>query len=141
MLQLTFYNYKGLKNALMKTLEDGVTIECNFNIDYDTVHPTIKLVLPDKFDYNYCYIPEINKYYFVDAVSIKRNNFYEISLTEDVLQTYSEFIKTLSGTVVQSKTPYYLQSANFPVDSRVQVKQYSFTDKFNHDGNYIMVGV
>lgn len=140
MIHITFYKFTGARNAINKTLSDGVTIECNFNLEYNTVHPKLKIVA-DAFDYNYCYIQEINKYYFIDDNIIKRNTYYEMNLTEDVLTTYKDFILTLTGTVTRSKTPYYLQGANFPVKSETMLKKYDFTDAFNHTGYYVLIAV
>lgn len=141
MFDIVFYKYEGLPNVLNKTLENGLTISCNFNIEYNLVHPKIKLVL-DSFDYNYCYIPIVNRYYFVDSVNVNRNNFFEISLDEDILQTYNSFIKTLYGTVTESKDAYYYKGANFPVKEGYKIKKYEFEKTpYNKDGNIILIGV
>lgn len=141
MFNITFYNYSGLPNAINKTLENGTTIACNFNIGYNEIHPKIKIVA-DNFNYNYCFIESTGKYYFIDSVTITRNQFYELELTEDVLQTYKDYLLTLYGTVIESKTPYYLKGANFPVYSQYNMKKYEFEKTpYNKDGGIILISV
>lgn len=139
MFDVIFYNYTGLPNKLDKELTDGTTFSCNFNIAYNEINPKIKIVLPE-CNYNYCYISATNKYYFIDNIEIRRNNFFELSLTEDVLMTYKDYIKTLYGTVKQSKTAYYYQGANFPVNSEYKMKSYKFENNpYKTDGNFILI--
>lgn len=141
MTDIIFYKYTGENNRLYKNLSDGKTISCNFNLEYDLINPKIRIVTSDTFDYNYCYIPSLKRYYFIDENMIKRNNFYEMQLTLDVLMTYQNEILNLYGTVTQSDKYNYLQGANIPVNSKTNLKKYEFNDVFNHDGNYVLLTV
>lgn len=46
-------------------------------------------------DFNYVYIPEFNRYYFVDDFVVINNNLYEIILTVDVLMSFKDYILDL----------------------------------------------
>lgn len=139
MTTIQFYKYTGERNRMNKTLGDYVTVQSNFNIEYNLINPSIKIAQSEIFDYNYCYIPEIDRYYFIDRVNIRRGGFFELYLTLDVLQTYHDKILALYGTVTQSQNTDYLNGANIPVKSQTQFKKYEFNDVFNHDGTYVMI--
>lgn len=139
MFDIIFYKYSGERNRLNKTLDNGTTISCNFNIEYNLINPRIKIVYGDDFDFNYCYIPSLNRYYFVDYKTITRNTFWELHLTIDVLMTYKTEILNLYGTVTQSTKYNYLQGVNIPVTSKTSFKTYEFNDVFNHDGTYVLI--
>lgn len=138
-MTITFYNYSGEVNRLNKILNDGVDIQSNFNIDYDKLHPTVKLSYSNDFDYNYCYISDFGKYYFVSNTSINRNGFIICNLTEDCITTYKDAILKSYGTVTRSFNSSYMQGSNIPITSKTSLKEYTFNDVFNHDGVYVII--
>lgn len=90
---ILFTNYSGYANQLNKKISsDTLNIDGNFNIDYNTRDTTIKLQGYNDFNYNYCYIPNLKRYYFVTNNSIRRNNIIFLSLHIDVLETYKKQI-------------------------------------------------
>lgn len=42
--------------------------------------------------YNYCFIREFNRYYFIDSKKLVRNNVWEFTLSEDYLYTWRNSI-------------------------------------------------
>lgn len=138
-MDIEFYNYTGEFNRLNKTLTDGTTVSCDFNIDYNKINPTLKLKYDNDFNFNYCYISDFGKYYFIDNVTILRNGFIVCNLTEDVLMTYKELILSASGTITKSFNSPYLQGANIPVTSKPSIVKYDFDDSFNHSGEYVII--
>lgn len=138
-MELIFYNYNGSMNRLNKTLPDGISVVGNFNIDYDKINPTIKLSYSNDFNFNYCYIPDFKKYYFVSNTSINRNGFIICNLIEDCITTYKDDILKASGTVTRSFNSPYMQGSNIPVTSKTSLKEYTFNDVFNHDGIYVII--
>lgn len=91
-MDIIFYKYSGYTNQLNKTLENGLTITGNFNINFDTRDTIIRIQGYNDFEYNYCYIPSVNRYYFITNIDIRRNTITYLSLHIDVLQTYKQEI-------------------------------------------------
>lgn len=140
MTDIIFYKYTGENNHLYKNLSDGKTISCNFNLEYDLINPKIRIVTSNSFDYNYCYIPSLKRYYFIDENMIKRNNFYEMQLTLDVLMTYQNEILNLYGTVTRSQENNYLLSNSPEQTAKPTIDKYEFdASNFNTNGFYILV--
>lgn len=103
-MNIIFYNYNGYSNKLNKTLTGGDTLSGDFNINYDTSDTVIKLRISNDFNYNYCYIPSLERYYFVTVKEIYRNGIVLLSLHIDVLQTYKEKILAASIRLADEKT-------------------------------------
>lgn len=138
-MTITFYNYDDEFNRLNKVLENGVDIVGDFNMDYNKLNPTIKLVYGNDFNFNYCYISDFKKYYFIDNIIVKRNGFVICSLSEDCMTTYKDVILQSKGTVTKSFNSAYMQGANIPITSKTSIKEYSFNDVFNHNGVYVII--
>lgn len=138
-MNIVFYKTEDERNRIIKTLTETVRFEGVFTTSYNTINPTLQIVSRETFDSNYCYIQETNRYYFVDKINIRRDGFYDLYLTLDVLMTYQDKILNLWGTVSQSKNSgLYLKNNSISLDARPQLKKYEFTDNFNHEGNIIL---
>lgn len=138
-MNIVFYKTSDERNRIIKTLTETVRFEGVFTTSYNTINPTLQIVSRETFDSNYCYIQETNRYYFIDKINIRRDGFYDLYLTLDVLMTYQDKILNLWGTVSQSKNSgLYLKNNSISLDARPQLKKYEFTDNFNHEGNIIL---
>ena len=67
--------------------------------------------------FNYVYIRELNRYYFVKERRIKKNNLFELHLVCDVLYTYRNLIKNNQNEIIESS------------DNKGKVIEYDKTDK------------
>lgn len=71
--------------------------------DFDIIHPTFVLSLStDYMNFNYIYVKDLNRYYFVEGVELSKNRAY-ISCTIDVLQTYKDEIMTRNVILERSE--------------------------------------
>lgn len=70
--------------------------------------------------YNYAYIEDFNRYYFIDGITSERANIWLFNLRCDVLMTYATQIKNLTGTIDRSET----LRDGYLTDSQYIAKQY-----------------
>lgn len=84
-----------------KTLSEGLIFSVNLKEDTSVLRPVLILTTISDTPitgYNYMYIEEFRRYYFIDDIKSIRNNVWEISAHVDVLQTYRD--KILSNSVI-----------------------------------------
>lgn len=105
MTTINFYSYNGHPNTVNKQLGDFTAIEGDLRQTFDVLHPTVTLRKQPRPTFNYCYIPDLGRYYFVDRVSFEGNNAYELVLRIDVLKTYESEILAATGRVSESDNP------------------------------------
>lgn len=72
------------------------------------LNPTIVIERSAPTGFNYFYIPEFNRYYFLDGVSSEYNNLIAISGTVDVLMSYAPEIKAFSAVVKRNENRFNL---------------------------------
>lgn len=142
MTTINFYSYNGHPNTVNKQFGDFTAIEGDLRQTFDVLHPTVTLRKQPRPTFNYCYIPDLGRYYFVDRVSFEGNNAYELTLRVDVLKTYESEILAATGRVSESDNPdpyisnretIYKRTPNF------EKVPFANTGLLNETGGIIMV--
>ena len=139
-MTVIFYKYNGIKNKINKTLENGLTVnDVIMRNDFDITD--FELLIKDttfSSEYNYCYIQDLGRYYFIESVEKMNGTIYKIRLTVDVLKSFSTQIENINAIITKSENP----DDNF-VDCEKSENYTSevinLTDNFNHSGNLILV--
>lgn len=117
MVTAIFYNIFDRENVLDKNLDvSRETINGLLFGGFKNIYPNLKIKATENFKYNYCYIEDLNKYYFVKNINRIDNNYLMIDLKLDVLQTYKDIILNCSGLVVSR------ENANNFISNRENIK-------------------
>lgn len=106
-MDVNFYLYTGRLNELNKELPTGTTIDCILKQKSNTLN--FDLILNkkiDNFNYNYCYIPKLNKYYFINNLSIVNNSVILLSLKVDVLMSYKNILLETKARIKECDNNY-----------------------------------
>lgn len=92
----------------------------------------------DIINANYMYIPELNRYYYITAITLIQGNRVSITGKVDVLKTYAEQLQNCTGIITRSESigaPTQIPDSNLPIDpNREEIKSIIFDrDPFNID--------
>lgn len=128
-----------------KTLSNSHTIsDVVLKRDTSILRPVLLInSVQDIYTYNYMYISEFGRYYFIDDIRSINNNMWEISAHVDVLETYSSQI--LANTAVlkrqEKKFNLYLDDPEFKVlnNYRIQTKRFAGTSGWTKQLHYVLV--
>ena len=128
-----------------KTLSNSHTIsDVVLKRDTSILRPVLLInSAQDIYTYNYMYISEFGRYYFIDDIRSINNNMWEISAHVDVLETYKTDI--LSNTAVlkrqEKKFNLYLDDPEFKVlnNYRIQTKRFAGTSGWTKQLHYVLV--
>lgn len=144
MVTIVFYNNTAAGNVLDKTsyLNELRTVN---GLMYDTFNliNTTLLVRYFNNNSNYCYIRELNKYFFIENVEIVDNTKVKLTLKLDVLQTFKEEIKELYVTISERETANgYINNRSVIYDMRPNFDKIDFPNQiFNENGQIIMLTI
>ena len=142
MTEITFYRYNGDRNVINKNLTDGLTSSGEMFNTVNVLNPTVILRGSD-FDYNYCHIPDLKRYYFIDNVTVTSGKI-TLELVADPLKTYESEILSATATATESDTPDKYVSTRDTVFNRkpnFERVQFPNTDLLSSDGSLIMVTI
>lgn len=142
MTTINFYSYNGHPNTVNKQLGEFTAIEGDLRQTFDVLRPTVTLRKQPRPTFNYCYIPDLGRYYFVDRVSFEGNNAYELVLRVDVLKTYETQILAATGRTSEADNPNpYISNRETVFDRQPNFEKVPFakTGLLNENGGIIMV--
>lgn len=126
-----------------KALDAGPEFTCDLKADTSVLKPTIVLQTASSLaGFNYMYIPDFNRYYFIGDIVSKNNVIWEVSGHVDVLETYKQQI--LSNTAIlkrqQNKFNTYLNDERWPVYTYDDVITFRFSNSgFKKGLEYLLV--
>lgn len=107
-MEVTFYRFSKKVNSTALPSGSGRTFEVTLKAPTSVTAPVIVLHAV-AFSYNYCYIPDFKRYYFVSSTRILKNHLIEYTLAVDVLATYRADILAARLYVLRSASDYNLK--------------------------------
>ena len=104
-MTIDFYKINDVRNRINKTLGIPYTINNVFfkSNNIDIIKPFLRLSR-DMTQYNYCFIRELNRFYFIDDVAIENNGIKDYRLSIDVLMTYKTEIMGNKAHIIESES-------------------------------------
>lgn len=105
---LDLYQSTAESNRLDKTkyLTSVGTLNGAFREETNVLNPSITIEYVGVPDFNYVYIPSLNRYYFVTNVTSIRYNVWQIDMSVDVLMTYKDAIIRCPAFIDRNENTY-----------------------------------
>lgn len=142
-LTATLYISASPVEKIGKALTSGGTYSCTLKDTTSVLNPVLILRTSDPvYNYNYLYIQEFGRYYFINDIRSVNNNVWEISAHVDVLETYKSAILANSAVIKRQASQYnlYLDDPDFHAYNYERIQTLKFPDNvFNKNLNYILV--
>ena len=142
MVAIDLYSYTDRENTVNKTLTNPTTIEGFMRDAVNILQPVIRLKHTGTFNYNYCFVRELNRYYYITGYTVLDNTQIELRLRIDVLKTYEDAIMAATGTVIErSDANKFISLRRQVFDARPNIEHLDFPeqDLFDSNGHIIMV--
>ena len=134
-ITITLYNTSSDTTTVTKSLSGGTNFSCTLRGECSILQPVIMLEASSLTGFNYAYIPEFGRYYYINNVDIIRTGLWRVSMSVDVLMSYASSIRSLKATVARQQE----QSDGYLPDNKYKTKAYHkvvtkvFPNSFSHD--------
>ena len=142
-MEIKLYKTSSPRKKLVKELSDGITLTGTIRGQSSVMSPSLQIQDIAVIGYNYCYIPDFGRYYYINGINALRANLFELSLGIDVLMTYAEAIRNNAAIVdkVQNfgAAYNYINDGSFVNSNRMKQDIVNFPHGFNADGEYILI--
>ena len=101
-IDVNFYTFDKKPNSTKRPAGIGTTYKCNLIEPTSFTAPYIALAVPAKpTSYNYAYIPEFSRYYFIQDWAYSAG-LWKASLSVDVLASYRDYIGSQKQYILRS---------------------------------------
>lgn len=137
-MEMVLYNTTSSNNTINKVLTNGKNINIKFKDIANVINPIVKLSTQEPFNFNYGYIPDFKRFYFIEDIEINPNNFYTIRLRCDVLESYKNDILSCNGYVTKQEKINRYYDDNYQAETRKEVDIYK-SDFVLKDKNNIVL--
>lgn len=114
-MELILYKNTSDNNVVTKMLQDETKLTGNLRDEVSVINPTIRITNKTFPNFNYCYIPDFNRYYFITDINIYRTGVYDLSLSVDVLMSFKEQFLELKAIIERQE----FNHNNYLVDPNV----------------------
>ncbi len=142
-MTIILYTTNSEKNSLNKSLSSGNTFTGTLRTETSITIPEIMLESNSNLSgYNYAYIPEFGRYYFIRDIRSYRDKLWVISMRVDVLMSFKNAIKASKGILTDTQTTekeYYLSDDSWVSTVKDKTDIIAFSSGFNESGEYILI--
>ena len=130
------------KNKMNKDLTAGVTLSGTLRNESNVVNPSIVINIENPTIYNYAYIEDFKRYYFITDYISLRTGIWQINLKSDVLMSFKDSILASSVLINSSETTgknNYLSGSNWVSNCKSKTDILTFSHGLLNDGQYILI--
>lgn len=129
--------------CINKNIIDGEIISGTLRTSTSIISPVITFESSSPLRYNYAYIPEFRRYYYITNVISARNNLWEVHFEIDPLMSFKADICALKVVVDkqsnESNGDEYIDDSSLVTDNLMFNTVYNFPNGFNNNGEYILI--
>lgn len=140
---ITLYNTYSEKNMINKSLVNALNFEGTLRSETSIINPVFNIESSTNLvDYNYCYIQEFGRYYFIKDIRSIRNNLWEISLQVDVLMSFRNDILNSEGIIIDTEnvnSDMYQNHDSWNTKVKTKTDIISFPSGLLESGEYILI--
>ena len=142
-MEITLYKTSDENNKIDKTLSSGFSMTGSLRNESNVIRPSILIEIQNPTSYNYMYIPDFGRYYFIKEMTSVRTNLWRLDCEVDVLKSYADKIKTLTVIIDKnkdySKTNQYLNDGSFVIENKNTIEIKNFSNGFNDESSYVLI--
>lgn len=142
-MEIKLYKTSSPRKKLVKDLTDGITLVGTLRAQSSVMSPTFTIQDTAVVGYNYCYIPDFGRWYYINGIDALRANLYELSLGIDVLMTYAAQIRNNYAIVDKVESlgaAYnYINDGSWVNTNRMKQSIINFATGFNDTGEFILI--
>lgn len=139
-MTVKFYTTNSEHNRVNKTLLNEYTLDNVFLLDgQDILNPSIRVDSNNVFYYNYVYISEFGRYYYIENVTQDYDGLATVKLSIDVLMTYKNEILNTTGLINRADKNQYLVDNAIVTNTKSTKQIIQFSESLPTDSDYILI--
>ena len=143
-MDIVLYINNSERQAISKNLSSGLTLTGSLRNESSIINPTILIEIDNPSSYNYAYIAEFDRYYFITDMTSVRTDLWRISMSVDVLMSFQQSILNLDVIVSDAshgdnESPTYMTGDVWQTTVKTKTDVITFPSGLLDSGEYILI--
>jgi hypothetical protein len=142
-MELKLYYNSSDNRCIKKYITNEFLVTGTLRESTSIVNPEITVVSVDTLRYNYCYIPLLRRYYYINNIISVKNGVWKLIMEVDPLMSFKNDILALKVVVSKQASlengDEYIDDGSLVTDNLMFKTVYNFANGFNNNSEYILI--
>ena len=142
-MEIKLYYNSSDNRCIKKNVTNEFTITGTLRESTSIIKPEITITSAVPLRYNYCYIPSLKRYYYINDIVSVKNGVWKIIMEVDPLMSFKNDIVSLKVVVSKQSSvtngDEYIDDGSLVTDNLMFKTVYNFPNGFNNDSEYILI--
>lgn len=143
-MDIVLYENYSEKEAIVKDIQSAYTLTGSLRGESSIINPSFLIECSNPSNYNYCYIAEFGRYYFISNITSVRTGIWKLDCSVDVLMSFQNEILALDVTVSDASIgdrfqPTYVNGEVWKTTVKSKTDVIVFPNGLLDDGEYILI--
>lgn len=141
-MDIILYQTTSERERINKDLSSSLPLSGALRGECSVTNPSFNIEVSNPSNYNYCYIPDFGRYYYITNIVSVRTNIWRIDCNVDVLMSYNSQILNLNVIVSDETSPdneTYMNGDVWASTVRYKTDVINFSNGLLDNGEYILI--
>ena len=143
-MDIILYQTTSERERINKDLSSSLPLSGYLRGECSVTNPSFNIEVTNPSDYNYCYIPDFGRYYYITNIVSVRTNIWRIDCDVDVLMSFKDAILNLDVIVSdislgESPVSTYYSGEQWASTVRTKTDIINFPNGLLDNGEYILI--
>ena len=142
-MEIRLYNNISDNRTVRKKLLNEFSLTGTLRDSCSLIEPVINIESSNVLRFNYAYIPDFQRYYFVKEITNMQKNIWTLELEVDPLMSFKGDILALDVVVDKQSSDSigdeYIDDGSLVADNNTFTSVYNLSSGFNDHGEYILI--
>lgn len=141
-MQISLYNNTSERNAINKILSNEITVSGTLREESNIHNPVIMINAPSIIGFNFAYIPDFYRYYFISDITSVRAGLWRVSMVCDVLMSFKSAILNSYAIIVDTENTEITEYMDSDIWKRLvkdKTDIINFPNGLLETGEYILI--
>lgn len=142
-MEIKLYHNVSDNRTIRKKLLNEFSLTGTLRDSCSLIEPVINIENNNVVRFNYAYIPDFQRYYFVKEITNLRKNIWTLELEVDPLMSFKGDLLALQVVVDKQSSDSigdeYIDDGSLVADNYTFKNIYNFNKGFNEQGEYILI--
>ena len=142
-MEVQFYYTNSDSRVINKNLITGEVFSGQARDEVDIMAPVIRFDTDEVLQYNYAFIPQFGRYYYVTGRNAFREGLFDVTFGVDVLMSFrgdiSQLVVICDKQSMEENGDEYIDDSSLVAESVMFQTVYNFPNGFNSTGEFILI--